>query len=394
MNHLLISRFYLVCFTLFVLFASASSIKVITQADVVAQIRTQNLDDFLTGKTAKYIENQYDKQFSLKQFGINFWAAFDYLLFNEGKKGLVIGNHGWMFTIEELRAGITAESSRNKNLSLISQTKRHLSNQGIELLVVPVPAKARVYAEFLSNKVDSPLIKTLYDYSLDTLKSYKIAVTDSITALRHNYQNKPLFLRTDTHWTPEGAQLVANQVARDVRNNFHKTLLPLKPFITEKTSQQPYKGDLLKFLPIDPWFEQVISYTDEITLYETYAVQPKELDSSIDALFMDVDTVSVVLVGTSYSANSRWNFAGALKQALSTDVINLAEEGNGPFFPMVEFLRDQLPQLPDVKLVIWEIPERYLLVDYPDAYNAFSKLESTEREASGYEVAVYGDNKL
>jgi alginate O-acetyltransferase complex protein AlgJ len=49
------------------------------------------------------------------------------------------------------------------------------------------------------------------------------------------------------------------------------------------------------------------------------------------------------------------------------DVVNFSEEGKGPFAPMAEFLelvRDQQNQDVDqtsFRLVIWEIPERYLV---------------------------------
>ena len=47
-------------------------------------------------------------------------------------------------------------------------------------------------------------------------------------------------------------------------------------------------------------------------------------------------TIPVTLVGTSYSADERWNFTGALQTALGADVLNLATEGRGPLPPMRE----------------------------------------------------------
>ena len=77
----------------------------------------------------------------------------------------------------------------------------------------------------------------------------------------------------------------------------------------------------------------------------------------------------MVLLGTSFSADRRWNFDGALKQALAVDVQNLAEQGQGPIVPMTRFLTDYLPLSANLKLVIWEIPERYLSVAYPQSAN-------------------------
>ena len=80
---------------------------------------------------------------------------------------------------------------------------------------------------------------------------------------------------------------------------------------------------------------------------------------SADDLFGD-SQIPIVLVGTSYSANVEWGFAEALKTALGSDVLNVAEEGLGPVAPMRAYLasdgfRDQPPTT-----VIWEFPIRYL----------------------------------
>ena len=72
----------------------------------------------------------------------------------------------------------------------------------------------------------------------------------------------------------------------------------------------------------------------------------------------------MALVGTSYSADERWNFAGALRQALGSDLVNFAEDGRGPLLPMLKFLQsDDFKNAPP-RLVIWEFPERYLPIAY------------------------------
>ena len=44
---------------------------------------------------------------------------------------------------------------------------------------------------------------------------------------------------------------------------------------------------------------------------------------------------------------------------------NIAVQGQGPITPMANFLSDDSALSTDLKLVIWEIPERYLTVAYP-----------------------------
>ena len=68
----------------------------------------------------------------------------------------------------------------------------------------------------------------------------------------------------------------------------------------------------------------------------------------------------IVLVGTSYSANALWSFEPQLKAALGKDVLNLAEQGHGPFVPMADVIRQLDAGNLHPRAIIWEIPVRYL----------------------------------
>jgi alginate O-acetyltransferase complex protein AlgJ len=71
-------------------------------------------------------------------------------------------------------------------------------------------------------------------------------------------------------------------------------------------------------------------------------------------------TVDVVLVGTSYSANPDWSFPEALKLSLKSDVLNAAAQGLGPVKPMSDYLASDAFRDAPPKVVIWEFPLRYL----------------------------------
>ncbi len=71
----------------------------------------------------------------------------------------------------------------------------------------------------------------------------------------------------------------------------------------------------------------------------------------------------VALIGTSYSANPAWNFVGALQAALGEELASYATEGIGPFVPMVQFLLGADIERAPPRLVIWELPERALIVN-------------------------------
>lgn len=184
-----------------------------------------------------------------------------------------------------------------------------------------------------------------------------ILAPDLLASLQQEKARDALFLRTDTHWTPYGAERVARHLARTVQCHARLSGEPQR-FITEQAAGKPYLGDLVRFLPLDPLFSGLLPAPDQLQPRRTHSLASGRAGDSA-ALFADT-RIPVVLVGTSYSAAPDWNFLGALRQALGSDILNYAENGQGPLLPMLKYLqtdafRDSPPQL-----VIWEFPERYL----------------------------------
>jgi alginate O-acetyltransferase complex protein AlgJ len=56
----------------------------------------------------------------------------------------------------------------------------------------------------------------------------------------------------------------------------------------------------------------------------------------------------------------RANFHGFLQQALSTKVLNAAKDGGGFLQATTNYLKDDAFRLAKPKLIIWEIPERFI----------------------------------
>jgi len=142
------------------------------------------------------------------------------------------------------------------------------------------------------------------------------------------------------------AEAVAQVVAQD--------LDPDARFETLRLGPRDFEGDLVAFADTGFWRPWVGPVFEQIETFET-----RSLDAGDLGLFDEVDT-PVALVGTSFSAREDFHFVGFLKSALGADVVSFAMEGHGPFVPMGRFLNgDALASAPP-KLVIWEIPERYL----------------------------------
>ncbi|MGN8260869.1 alginate O-acetyltransferase [Pseudomonas sp. SMSB3] len=317
--------------------------------------RTEQMT-LLNGKLAKAAETHYDDQFPIKRLGTNLWAALDFKLFNEGRPGVVLGRDQWLFSDEEFKPSADAQQLMQDNLALIRGVRDTLHQHGSQLVLAIVPAKARVYAEYVGKEQPASLHDDLYNQFHAQARQANVFAPDLKTPLEQAKARGQVFLRTDTHWTPMGAEVAAQAVAEAVSR---QSLLNGAPqaFVTEAGDSAPYKGDLTNFLPLDPLFSSLLPAPDTLQQRSTHPVQ-SSADTG-DALFADTQ-IPVALVGTSYSANPHWNFLGALQQALHSDVANYAEDGHGPLLPMLKYLQSDAFKNAAPQVVVWEFPERYL----------------------------------
>jgi alginate O-acetyltransferase complex protein AlgJ len=312
----------------------------------------------LNGRWAKAAETHYDEEFPIKRLGTNLWAALDFKLFNEGRPGVVLGKDQWLFTDEEFDAIANGEQNEADNLAIIQGVRDALKAQGTQLVLAIVPAKTRLYPEHIGDNKPATLHTDLYQQFHAQAAQAGLVAPDLLAPLQGAKQHGQVFLRTDTHWTPMGAEVVAQQLGAVIAQQTPLSGEPEK-FVTQAKETAPYKGDLTNFLPLDPLFSNLLPQPDQLQQRST---DPQATSAEgDDALFADND-VAVGLVGTSYSANPNWNFVGALKQALHSDVVNYAEDGHGPILPMLKYLQTDAFKNSPPQVLIWEFPERYLPV--------------------------------
>lgn len=312
----------------------------------------------VNGELARNLENHYDEQFPAKDLGTNLWAAINYTLFEEGRQGVVVGKDDWLFTDEEIYPTAREQDVVNRNLLRVKRIGDYLYARGIPLVMLVVPAKARIHSEQLGNTRPEPMMVSLYDRFLEGLAHSEVPAPDLQPAMEQAQRNgESVFLRTDTHWSPAGANVFAKHAARFIRDRFNGLEWDQKTFVTSVGEPLQHRGDLLNYIPVDPAFTEYGPAPDLLQPRTTRADSTSQADAG--ALFGD-DSTSTVLVGTSYSANELWDFPGALRKHLGRDLINVAEEGDGPLVPMVSYLNSSDFRNNPPQLVIWEFPERYL----------------------------------
>ncbi|MFI8479836.1 alginate O-acetyltransferase [Pseudomonas sp. NPDC078700] len=336
-------------------FITMLSLGFITSMSGVIDYKQPKTYSVLDGNLAKSFEDHYDKELPMKDIGTNVWAALDFVLFNEGRQGVKIGADGWLYSDEEFKPDPTGPHNLSDNLNTIEGVRNELAKHNIKLVMAIVPAKARLYPEHIGNNRASPIHADLYQQFHKAMDRDEIIAPDLLTALESAKSQGQVFLRTDTHWTPMGADIAAKRLSAAVAHNF---VLPGEPqkYVTSVDKTEPYHGDLTRFIPLDPLFETLMPRPDDLQKRNTAAASQTE---GADALFAE-NNISVALVGTSYSANPNWNFEGALREHLQHDLGNYAEDGRGPVLPMLKYLQsDDFKNTPP-QVVIWEFPERYL----------------------------------
>jgi alginate O-acetyltransferase complex protein AlgJ len=306
----------------------------------------------LKGTLTHSFDTAYKGSMPHRDASIGLIGAGRYLLIGEGRKGVLTGDDGWLFTAEEARP---LPGDLPGSLDQIAAVKQRLADAGVTLVLVPVPAKMDVEAARARQPQLSAMLAGLYGDFVAGLAARQVAVIDTRAPLVALAATMPAFIPTDTHWSPEGAAAVATAVAAS-------GLVPVGATAMQKVPQPSVQltGDLVSFVTSDALAPFIGLPACAITPY--LGEVPLSADSATADLgnIFAADAVGVVLVGTSYSANPDWSFAEALKLAMQTDVLNAAAEGRGPVQPMVDYLASDAFRDTPPEVVLWEFPIRYL----------------------------------
>ncbi len=316
----------------------------------VGQNTDLDLSGVIDGSTQSVYENGFKSANPMNPFAIPAMGALKYVLFGQAASGAIIGKNGWIFTAEELSATPAFDVNIEASARRISEVRKGLARRDIVLLPVIVPDKAEIYEGQL-DLVRPERIRARKTMFLRHLDAAGVAYLDASDALQRAKNQGEVFLRDDTHWSPRGSRAVA----MDVATRLMGMNLAAADVTTEFKGHAPFDGDLLTFIPTGALRGLVGPPQQSIERYET------SVQTSV-GLLGDAPT-DVALVGTSFSAKSEWHFEGFLKHALQADLVNFAQEGRGPFAPMDAFLASDFFKTTPPKIVIWEIPARYISKD-------------------------------
>ena len=292
------------------------------------------------------------------KYQVLLWNVFR----DPGEKG-VLGNSDWLFYREDVNYLVRPSpfdhrsDSLDKPITAILDFKRQLDQRGIQLLVVLMPGKPSVYPEKLNGNA-APRTGLDFSHSMAVLDSLTAHGVDHVNlfetfaqAKKQDSQGNYLYLDKDTHWTPRGAELAAQVIAKRVSEYDFAAALPVKEYV-DSAVKVARTGDIATMSGLD--------------VFKTQNVTAHKVREASGAPFKDDFRASQILIlGDSYSRiyetdspmDAGWiaHFA----KDMHTPVASIVSDG-GASTLVREKLARKSRVLKNKKLVIWEFVERDL----------------------------------
>jgi len=141
------------------------------------------------------------------------------------------GRDGWLFYRPDIDyvtgpgfldpESLAAENRQPDPVPAIAELRDMLAERGIPLLVAPVPVKPTIYPDRFSARFDAPAgpaENSSYTKFLSRLADADIRHVDLTQVLweARSADTEPLYLESDTHWTPRGVRVAAQAISEAV----------------------------------------------------------------------------------------------------------------------------------------------------------------------------------
>ncbi len=193
-----------------------------------------------------------------------------------GNDSTLLGQDGWLFFADDVnhlagraflsedvllsraRAGDhTQDAVQPDPVKAIVHFKQQLAERDIELVIVPTPLKPQLYPEKLTPRYDPervPLRNPSYASFHERLSAAGVTVFDPAPLLAQHKREgaiDPVYLRTDTHWTPPAMQAVAASLVEHLKA--HGPSLPEPPEPVEYRTREvehTSRGDIFHMLTL------------------------------------------------------------------------------------------------------------------------------------------------
>lgn len=276
---------------------------------------------------------------------------------------IVQGKDGWVF---RSRKDFKEDFSvKPESFALFQTLNAAFKKKNVDLVILMPPTRTVVHPSVIppSGQNDVPPfdpVKATRSYN-DFVAAFNtggIRAPSFADVLPLDPVATQFFYRRDHHWVPAGAALAAQKTAALIKTLPVYASFPVQKFITSDTGRKMApNGSFARLMGKICQREMPPEYVPEIVTVPE--IEPAA-GATAGALFGEAAKAGVALVGTSNFVEpepSFANFAGAMRQALSTEVENISMGGAGMDSPMISYLNSG--RLGEHRVVVWEIATHY-----------------------------------
>jgi len=285
----------------------------------------------------------------------------------QGNKKVIIGSDGWLFYRPSFDY-VTKPSSNFygelRPFDAIVAFRQALKEQGVDLILLPVPGKSSIYPEYLSKRHKDEAVNIYADEFFQKISDKGIKIIDPTKILYETkkagdtLQDELLYLKQDTHWTPKGMKIVARYIADAIIAGGWVKNIPNTSYKIEQVEVNRY-GDLHDMLDLPKGYN----------CYKPMSVKiEKVIDSKTGKPIKTDEKSPIVLIGDSfvniYSVSEMgWGENAGLSEHLAYNLgipIDVIAINDGGATGSREQLSRRHNALAGKKLVIWQFPTRDL----------------------------------
>lgn len=263
---------------------------------------------------------------------------------------VLIGKEGWLFELTGEFRYLSPEHLATTT-SLINSAVASIKAAGIEVVICLNPSKGRVYQSYLPDDNSyTPTTARRYAMALEALSKPGTLVPDIAAAFQAARAANPdtqYFFKSDTHWTPAGAELAATTLCAAIKA---KAMLPPSP--TPGTAL----GETLRMVQgANDLASQLPDALRTTFLPERYTIRKATLAGPSGLLAPG--KTDTAIVGNSYM-QPKYGFADQVSNQLARPVaLKWEVHSYGSYKIMLDYLQSTDFKENRPKLLIWDFHE-------------------------------------
>ena len=284
----------------------------------------------------------------------------------EGNRNVRIGKDGWLF-LDEAIESLTGQGpfhdepfpfqkDGNSPVDAIKRFADQLDNFGARLILVSIPSKVMIYPEKINHNLKGPISHPDAQRLVSELNSLpNLDVLDLTRSLFNLKKDKKVFLKQDTHWTPEAMEEAAKIIANHIKSmdiNIDKVNLNPK----QKERRKAY-GDLVEKINIwDGAFNQ------ESVIAKPIKGNTRDRNSEIILLGDSFTNIYSSNEGLGWGNNAGLPEHIASNVGIPIDVISINGGGATEVRKRLAQRRGSSEDMKNKKVVVWAITCRDLFL--------------------------------